>query len=37
MRRRARIVAKGAGIAALLAVAVSGAVVLAQRRTGSGH
>ena len=37
LRRRARIAAKRASIAALLMVAVSAVVLLAQRRNGNGH
>jgi hypothetical protein len=37
MRRRARIAAKRAGITMLLMVAVSGAILLAQRRAGDGR
>jgi hypothetical protein len=37
VRRRARIAVKRAGIAALLAVAVSAAIVLAQRHNGNAH
>ena len=37
LRRRCRIAAKRAGIAALLAVAVSAAILLAQRPDDNGH
>lgn len=37
MRRRARIAAKRASIAALLMIAVSGVILLVQRRNGNGH
>jgi hypothetical protein len=37
LQRRARIAARRAGVAALLTIAVSAAILLAQRRNGNGH